>query len=174
MVIVALLRAARVPPENSVGRLPPSFSSSTWRRLKFVAPAVRAVWMAAALTAGKWLRREVDLISSLLVAVAAILVFEPLALWQAGFRLSVLCVAGIALLLPLFEFWLGHRAAPEDRGAAAMRWATGSILVTLAVTVMIIPTQLWYFQQFNWLSVPRQPRGRLAVPPPFWPHHLPR
>lgn len=120
--------------------------------LDFIAPAFRAFLMFAAYTAGQWLRREVDNISALTLGAVVILLIEPLALWQASFWLSFLGVSGIIIFVPLFRAWLGVEDRPETRRAAVQRWLLDSLLVSAAVTVMLLPLQLYLFQQFNWLS----------------------
>jgi competence protein ComEC len=115
--------------------------------LDFVAPALRSLIMFSSYTAGRWMKREVDNISSMVLGAAIILVLHPLDLWQASFWLSFMGVAGIITFLPLFLEWT---SSPHRR--AVTKWLIESLAVTLAVSVMIFPLQLWYFQQFNCLS----------------------
>lgn len=123
--------------------------------LDFVAPAERALFMVLAITAGYWMKREVDVISSLTFGVGLILLTEPLALWQASFILSVMCVFGIIVFTPLLEQWIW----PLDDGGKSDRlmmpgwkWCKAGICIALGVMLMLLPLQLLYFQQINLLS----------------------
>lgn len=126
----------------------------------FVTSAVRAVIMAAAVTMGNFLRREVDPLSSLLSACFLMVAFDPLVLWQVGFVLSVLCVLAMLIFIPLFEIWF-----VPNRKTKLTKGKLGSItylikdklveplLAVLAISVVLMPTQLFLFHKFNLLSI---------------------
>jgi competence protein ComEC len=122
--------------------------------LDFVAPATRAMLMAMAVTLGRWMRREVDAPSSLAFGCAVILVLEPLALWQPGFILSAMGVLAILSFLPLFGLWMPASGGtePGPRGATVLRGIVDGFHLTLAITLVLLPLQFYYFQRFNLLS----------------------
>lgn len=117
--------------------------------LDFIAPATRAFLMALACTMGRWMKREVDLMSGLLFGVALILVVEPLALWQASFILSVGGVLAVALMLPILQQWLPDAAEKPVLRKRLMRWTTEGLLLGTAATFFLLPLQLYYFSRFN-------------------------
>lgn len=120
--------------------------------LDFVTPAVRAFLLVVAYWMGSWMRREVDSLSALTFAAALVVLFDPLAMWQASFILSVMGALSLAVFMPLFAQWL--HVGPEHGGWRYMllRWLSDSAQVLLAVTIVLLPLQFFYFQQFNLLS----------------------
>lgn len=120
----------------------------------FVPSATRSYLMLVAFTSGYMLRREVDSITSLAFAVAAVLAYDPACWWKPGFTLSVAGVASIVLLAPLFSLWVSGGDSSRDRGALASvkSGALNALLVTMAVTLGMLPMQLYYFGFWNALS----------------------
>jgi competence protein ComEC len=78
------------------------------------ASAVRATIMVSVMIAGWALRRPADLINSLCAAALIILVWQPQQLFQAGFQLSFLVVACIALIVPPVNEWLQRKLFSGD------------------------------------------------------------
>lgn len=67
------------------------------------ASAIRSTIMSTVIIGGWCLRRPSDLLNSLMAAGAAILVWDPLQLFQAGFQLSFFVVLALALLMPALD-----------------------------------------------------------------------
>lgn len=156
-LLFILLRAGRVPARAAWTSACALLLPYIWL-LDFNPPATRA-WLAlAALTAGRWLKREVDPISALAFAVALILLLDPGALWHLGFQLSLGGVFAIVVLVPLGRQWI--RDAPAARAiadsqtsrAAVVRFLADALIVSIAVPLFILPLQLRYMQNFNLLS----------------------
>lgn len=82
--------------------------------------------------------RTYDLKSSLALAVILILFQNPLLLFQGGFQLSVLAVAGLAYLYPALKKRLKVKHRLAD-----------SFLVSISVQLAIFPCLLYHFYQFS-------------------------
>ncbi len=107
---------------------------------------VRAALMAGAvLLALFWGRGQPGLLAALVLALAIQLVLAPWALYDLGFRLSYLAVAGLGLFLP-----------PLYRGiqplAAGVRWVLGGLFATLAAQAAVLPLVLDAFGRVSLLS----------------------
>jgi len=77
-------------------------------------PTVRAVTMGGVLVFGRILYRDYDLLASVSLAGIALLIYEPLYLYNVGFQLSFGAVFGIGIL-----------KAPIERGLALLRLPGG-------------------------------------------------
>lgn len=109
------------------GSLPPLAHSIRWLRFtpllvilpvwayvataNFPVSAVRAGIMASLFLVALSIWRKIDLLSVWALAAFLILVFEPLALFQAGFQLSFMAVLFLILFLPGRHHWLFNLAA---------------------------------------------------------------
>ena len=77
------------------------------------ASAIRSGIMISVIALGWFLSRPSDLLNSLAAAALAILLFDPGQLFQAGFLLSFVAVAGLGLLVPRIQAWLLERLLPR-------------------------------------------------------------
>lgn len=155
LILIALFRAARLSVRVSWTAAAVLLFFYVWL-LDFVAPALRALLMLAGFVAGKWLGREVDGISSLAFGAGMILLADPAAAWQAGFLLSLMGVIAILVFVPLGRQWLGRGSEPDrDREGGWFRLKDtlrdGAVL-SLAVVVVLLPLQFFFFLQMNLLS----------------------
>lgn len=82
--------------------------------------------------------RTYDLKSSLSLAVLLLLFENPLLLFQGGFQLSVLAVAGLAYLYPILKKRLEVKNKLAD-----------SLLVSLSVQLFLFPCLLYHFYEFS-------------------------
>lgn len=122
-------------------------------------PVVRATWMAAALLGAQILGRPHSALNALGVAGTALLLVDPLAVYDVGFVLSFSTVT-VLLLLPRFE--LDPSARWYLRMGRAALMVVGTSVVLLAVTA---PLTALYFGHVAWLS----PISNLvAVPLATW------
>ena len=79
---------------------------------------------------------------ALLATIAlALLLFNPLAIFQPGFQLSFAGVTGIVAWLPNWQRPLADFSKPA-------RWPLTMILSTIAATLATAPATLWHFHQF--------------------------
>jgi competence protein ComEC len=103
-------------------------------------PALRTLLMLSVAALTHWLSRRVGIGRTLLLAVFAVLVFDPWAVLAVGFWLSF---AAVAVLL----FFAG---ADGNLGwiARLRRWGWAQWVVTLGT----LPILLTAFQQFSWVS----------------------
>ena len=75
-------------------------------------------------------------------AALALLLGNPLALFQPGFQLSFAGVAGILAWLPCWQSHLAGLTRP-------LRWPLALIMTTTAATLATAPATLWHFHQFT-------------------------
>ena len=115
------------------------------------ASVVRAALMASLAAWGRCLGRPSDALTGLSVAGVVMTAANPLWLWDLGFQLSYLATAGLVMLSPIFEAWLG-RLPP---------WPRGSLAQTFAAQVATLPVLTLTFGQ---LSLATPVANLLAVP----------
>lgn len=109
----------------------------------FTASAVRATVMAAVLLFAETLGKKYDGLSAVSVAAICILIFAPLQLFCAGFRLSFGVVIGISVLSrPIAGFF---RFLPEK--------ISKSLGVVFAAQIAGIPISLAVFGEFSFIAV---------------------
>lgn len=152
-LILALFRSLRLGIRPAWSAVAVVLFLYVWL-LGFIAPALRAVLMVLSYSLGRWIGREVDNISALGLGAAIILMIDPMALWDASFILSVMGVFGLVLFAPLFAGWFATRDATltPSRFGWLRRWLLDALGVLFAATLMLLPLQFFYFQQFNLLS----------------------
>ncbi|MGC8741600.1 MAG: DNA internalization-related competence protein ComEC/Rec2 [Candidatus Sumerlaeaceae bacterium] len=120
----------------------------------FVPSALRAASMLTAYAATTWLRREIDLVTALTVGCFALLLAQPNLLWEPAFLLSAAGVLGIITFFPILQKILPISQTIPSGGhlRAILKPAHDAALVTLAVTLFLLPMQLHFFNQINLLS----------------------
>jgi ComEC/Rec2-related protein len=89
------------------------------------------------------LRRRLDPVSSLSAAFILILLYNPYALWYAGFQLSFCAVYGLILLAPLLQ-------KPLSRLGSA---ASGLLAASAAVVAATLPASALFFGEVQLLSL---------------------
>jgi competence protein ComEC len=165
--LLLLLRLIGVLPRRSV-----------WIVLMFVAiyaavalpsqSGVRALVMCGAGAAAVLSRRHIDGLQLLFVAIAAILLADPPALYSAGFQIGAVAVLGLILFDRRVGFFLSSlwnsgeiRPTPPAMprwplllATAAARMAGRFLLASAVVWVTILPLVAFYFQQTNPWAVP--------------------
>lgn len=97
---------------------------------------LRAVIIAALSMGGMYLRKPFDLTTGTSAAAVVVLVFHPYQLFQTGFLMSYLAIAGMAFLTKPLAHFLGEKVAPP-----------------VALQCMMIPFQIHSFNRFNPLSI---------------------
>ncbi|MCL2528252.1 MAG: competence protein ComEC family protein, partial [Defluviitaleaceae bacterium] len=97
-------------------------------------PTVRAVTMGGILVFGRILLRDYDLLASVSLAGIALLIYEPLYLFNVGFQLSFCAVFGIGIL-----------KAPIERGLTLLRFPSGSFRGSLAVGIAAVVASYMVF-----------------------------
>lgn len=120
-----------------------------------MAPSVmRASLMFSLITIGKSLNRHSHTYNTLAASAFILLVLNPALLFETGFQLSYLAVAGIVTFQPLFA----KVFSPVSRPASYL-W--GLITVSLAAQLVTAPLSVYYFHQFpnyfllaNLLAIP--------------------
>ncbi|TIH13386.1 DNA internalization-related competence protein ComEC/Rec2 [Marinifilum sp. JC120] len=124
---------------------------------QFSPSLMRAVCMFAFWGLLMFFSRGRVLLDGLFLAVVVILAFSPLSVFDLGFQLSVLAVAGIALLYPQFARFMpaGHNFIFK-----AIRFVLAIFYVSLSANLILLPVVIWNFGVltpnflFNILFVP--------------------
>jgi ComEC/Rec2-related protein len=135
--------------------------------------AIRAALMFRVIIAGRILKRPSDLLNSTAAAAVLILLFQPEQLFQAGFQLSFVVVACLALLLPAIQSFRPKFLEPDPflPRAAWPRWRLwagpaarmgGSMLaVSVASWIGSTPLIAYYF---NMVTLSSFAANMVAVP----------
>lgn len=104
----------------------------------------------AALMFGSWgalllLDRSRALVDGLFLALAVILLWDPLAVYDLGLQMSVAAVAGLAFLHPRLD-----GLVPQARGRffKVARRAWQALALTLSANLALLPVVIWYFGVF--------------------------
>ncbi len=110
--------------------------------LSGLSPSVtRAVTMFSFFALAKIFNRETNSINTLFLSFLALIIINPLWLFQVGFQLSYLAVFFIVWLQPLF-YKIGYSKYRVVRKI----WAIVS--VTICAQIGVLPLSLYYFHQF--------------------------
>jgi len=119
------------------------------------ASTVRAVTMGGLLIFGKILGRDYDLLVSVSWAGVALLIYEPLFLFNVGFQLSFVAVFGIGILSPAIDRLLAKARFPRF-GKFRRGFAVG-----IAASVSTYPVFGFHFYEISLYSIV----GNLVIGP---------
>ncbi len=107
---------------------------------------LRSVTMLTVVIVGKAFNRQSHILNSLAASALILLMFNPLLLFDIGFQLSYLAVAGIVLLQPRLEgIWEPDPSTWKGKIQSHI-WTL--ISVTIVAQVFTFPLGLYYFKQF--------------------------
>lgn len=135
--------------------------------------AIRAALMFTVIIAGRILRRPADLLNSTAAAAVLILAFQPEQLFQAGFQLSFVVVASLALFLPVVQNFLPRLVEPDPFipraawprwrlwAAPFMRLVASMLSVSIASWIGSLPLIAYYF---NMVTLSSFVANMVAVP----------
>ncbi len=100
-------------------------------------PAIRSGLMAGVVLLAMVVKREAESLTTLGVALLAVLAFDPAALHALSFQLSFAAMAGLLLLSRPLRALIPFKApSKEERGARArLRWCVDWLLSTLAASL---------------------------------------
>lgn len=121
-------------------------------------PVVRAAAMAVVMFAAYRFRREPDLLSALSIAAIAYLLWQPSALFDIGFQLSFIAVAGLAIFLPIPEL-------PRDPFPRMLQQGKLIALASLVATLCTAPLVAYHFGVVSAISVVSNVLIGIAVAP---------
>lgn len=114
----------------------------------FPVSALRSFIMFTVCSLGQVSRQIPETLNSLGFAVTIICLCDPFSGGSAGFVLSVLATAGIAML----SRPLGDRLCPRH-GGAVMRWAAGTVSASISATLFTLPVQIALFRGLPLLTL---------------------
>ncbi len=106
---------------------------------------IRAMLMGLITILGRYLERPALALRSLGVAILAMLLWNPLVVFDAGFVLSILATLGIVMLGTWVESWLRWLKEGILRSTAA---------TTLAAQLFLLPALLYYTGVLSFVSIP--------------------
>src|SRR3569833_2290927 len=106
--------------------------------------AVRAALMAALALVAARVGRVPDPLTSVMLAAAVMVAFDPQIVVDVGFLLSFSASLGLILLHPRISDLLAHTRAPA--------WVREPVGLTLAATISALPVTLVVFQQISLIS----------------------
>ena len=126
-------------------------------------PLLRSAVMASAVCAGAIFYRRHMALNALAVAAVALLVWDPLELFAAGFQLSFTIVAGLIVLTGplrdlLFGRWIRERGLMVFRGERRVRrwlhftgadWAMNAVAMSLLAWLLATPLVAVHFDLFS-------------------------
>jgi len=158
-IIVFVLGALRLPRTAWVLALGPlicTYTCVTGAR----ASAVRASAMAVTYLLAPLLGRRADAVTALALAATAILLWQPTQLMDMGFLYSFVVVAGIMLIVPVFDAWLAplwerDPVAIRDMDAGegwrrhALKLVVRMASVSVAAWLTSMPLSLHFFGRFS-------------------------
>ncbi|WP_207431325.1 ComEC/Rec2 family competence protein [Sabulibacter ruber] len=105
------------------------------------ASVLRSVCMFSLVELGRLIQRKSSILNTLAIVALVLLLYEPNFLFDVGFQLSFLAVAGIVLLQPLFlQLW-----NPEQK---LVRLVWELLAISVAAQLATFPLSLYYFHQF--------------------------
>lgn len=107
-------------------------------------PVVRATIMAELVLVAWLIGRESDLLVSLAITGAAMVVLDPTILFDPGFQLSFVATAGLALLAPRIA----------DRLKALPRVLAELIAITVSAQLLVTPLLVLHFGNVSLMAVP--------------------
>jgi competence protein ComEC len=105
------------------------------------APLLRAYIMSLAVTIGFLSERESGIFQGLVLAGLVILIFNPSALFQAGFQMSFLATFGIILVFSNFEFFKNRKHWQKA--------VVSVMLMTLSAQLTLYPLMARYFHSVS-------------------------
>lgn len=107
----------------------------------FSSPVVRSVTMFSFVAVGLNWGRKTHILNILCMSLFAILLFAPNFIFEIGFKLSYLAVFSIVIFQPIFYKLYRPRWAVDK-----VFW--GTLTVTMAAQIGVVPLSLYYFHQF--------------------------
>jgi ComEC/Rec2-related protein len=117
--------------------------------------ALRAATMATFALAAAGLGRQPDAIVGLVAAAALLLAWDPGLAADLGFQLSVAATAGLILLTPTLELWLGWLP----------RGVRGHVGMAIAAQIATLPIIVGTFQRISLVSLPANVLAAPTIPP---------
>ncbi len=115
----------------------------------FTPSVVRACVMQGLMILGLLLDKEYDPPTSLAFAVLVMLAINPITITSVSFQLSVACMIGIFAFSQRIRRFLLRKcerlASKNPILAKSVKWATGTVSVTLGAMITTMPLCAWYF-----------------------------
>ena len=122
----------------------------------FTGSVKRAGLMAALYLVGKLINKDSDALNSLGFAVTAVLIFNPYAVYDVGFMLSLFSTLGILVMgFPVSDRLLKSRKSLLE-GTVRLKSETAvteSVLVSVSVALFTLPIMIYYFGYISSVSV---------------------
>lgn len=107
----------------------------------FSSPVVRSVTMFSFVAFGLNYGRKTHILNILFISLFSILLFAPNFIFEVGFQLSYLAVFSIVIFQPIF-----YKICRPKHFIGNILW--GTLTVSLAAQIAVVPLSLYYFHQF--------------------------
>ena len=124
----------------------------------FTPSVMRAVIMQATMLFGLAIKKEYDSLTSLALAVLAMLAFNPLTVTSVSFQLSAGCTLSILLFSVKIHDYLLKKtplgpAKGKTRKARFIRWFVNSVSISVSAMILTIPLCAYHFGIVSLVSV---------------------
>jgi competence protein ComEC len=129
------------------------------------AAVVRAAIIGTLGVLGGMFGRRQNGLNSLGLAAFAMVLHDPLILWDIGFQLSIAATLGLILYAQPLEMWfikLASRWMSEERAKLLVGPISELFLFTIAAQLLTLPIMAYHFGQVSWLAFIANP---LILPP---------
>lgn len=103
----------------------------------------RAILMFSLQLTARQLKRTYDMLTGLAIAAILILIEQPLYLYDGGFQLSFLAVAGLGILSPLIKKLYDARKIKNKLSKKVLN----SVISAMSVQLMTLPVMLWFYYE---------------------------
>ena len=111
-------------------------------------PVVRATIMTLIVILSVLFSRQSDVYQGMFFAALVILIFNPLALFEAGFQMSFIATLGIVYFFPKFQ-----SAGFVKKLPAFGQWAAGVFFASLSAQIVMFPIMAYYFNKVSVIAI---------------------
>lgn len=128
------------------------------------APLLRSAVLSTLICTSQLLRRRTSPLNWLAFGALVLLAWNPLSLFQPGFQLSFVQVAGLILAVPLIQPWTARRdpwriqrdvhSWPQLFLRRLGRWAMIGLLIAAVLWITSLPLVIFHFGRFSPWAVP--------------------
>ncbi len=116
---------------------------------------LRAVFMCSLLILSEYVNRKYDILNALYFVAFVLITYNPFLLFSVGFIYSFACVFGISIFREDISLILSRVLQCNEKiyEKFAKKSFIDAVAVTLSVTLVIIPINIYYFNTFNIFSI---------------------
>mgnify|MGYP001065412175 CR=1 FL=1 len=131
-------------------------------------PLIRAAIMGSLFLFAEHLGRQRNAATALAFAAAVMVGIHPQILWQAGFQLSFLAMAGLTFISPPLQTWgrgaIANRLGKEGAAVTAANFISDDLMVTSSAIIATWPVIAYNFDILSLVALPATFFALLALP----------